>query len=100
MSADQIRTKLDKMDLRPANLQEGLSFGERYPDVQREFPIVFLGSAWRRSNGYYGNSYYGYARLDGCGGYDSMRVLCLDWAGDGWGDWGGNCRFAAVSKQF
>lgn len=84
---DQALAELDKQGLRPANLQECLAFGEKYPDVQREFPIIFLGSVWRSPGGDRRCPY-----LSWCG---SGRNLYLDWVD---GDWYEICRFAAVSK--
>jgi len=75
--------------LRPAAHMELLAFGERYPDVQRKFPVVALGSSWADPDG-------------------SLRVPCLD--GDSgrrrlrlyWGhpgrSWYESCRFLAVRK--
>ncbi len=37
--------ELDKMGLRPAELPELLALGAAYPEKQREFPIIALGSA-------------------------------------------------------
>lgn len=87
MSTDQVLAELDKVGLKPADHNHALAFGEKFPDVQRQFPIVFLGSSWRGP----------------VGGHD---CVCLDRDGAGrglglrWidGDWGGRCRFAAVSK--
>jgi hypothetical protein len=87
ISTEDALKKLDLMGLRPAELQELLSFGENYPDVQREFPIIALGSVWRSPAGYRLVSFLGR------GGSD--RVLYLGWRGHGWGD---VCRGAAVRK--
>ena len=86
MSIDQVLIELDRMNLRPANLQEGLAFGERYPDVQREFPIIFLGSVWQNPGG---------SRCPCLSGGGSGRGLDLSRTD---GSWRGICRFAAVSK--
>ncbi|MDI6603226.1 MAG: hypothetical protein QME57_03890, partial [Patescibacteria group bacterium] len=37
---------LDQMEYRPVELHELLAFGEQYPDIQRKFLIVALGSVW------------------------------------------------------
>ena len=87
MFTDQVLTELDKQNLRPANLQELLVLGEKHPDLQREFPIVALGSVWQRLSGYRDCPY-----LDGSG---SERYLSLLWIDVGWSE---VCRFAAVSK--
>jgi hypothetical protein len=87
MSTDQVLAELDNMNLKPAGAQECLSFGEKYPDIQREFPIAFLGSVWQDLGG---------NRFCPClGRSGSGRSLGLFWVG---GDWIGICRFAAVSK--
>jgi len=44
-----VPAELDKRGLRPATLPELLAFGARYPNKQREFPIVALGSTWRNN---------------------------------------------------
>lgn len=80
--------ELDRMGYRPAELMELLAFGEKYPDVQREFPIVALASVWRDSDG---NRLVPYLY----GGDGSRRILSLDWIEFGWYK---PCRFAAVRK--
>ncbi|MEK7120035.1 MAG: hypothetical protein AAB824_00645 [Patescibacteria group bacterium] len=87
MSTDQVLAELDKMSLRPANLQELLALGEKCPDLQREFPIIALGSVWQDRHG---------IRSCPCLHRDgSERDIYLYWFGD---DWSEICRFAAVSK--
>jgi len=87
ISSEDAIKELDKMGLRAAEPHELLAFGAKYPDVQREFPIVALGSVWR-------------------GWDDDRSVVCLI-RGDtkrsavlrGFvGDWVGYWRFAAVRK--
>ena len=77
----------DMMGYRPAELHELLVFGEKYPDVQRKFPIVALGSVWQSRSGDRSVPY-----LDGDG---SERILLLYWFEI---DWRGIYRFAAVRK--
>lgn len=72
MKTDDILGELDKKGLRPATLKELLSLGEQYPDLQREFPIIALGSVWRLLGGI-----RCYAFLSRCG--FSGRRLGLDW---------------------
>jgi hypothetical protein len=87
MESDEVLRELDKQDLRPATLPELLAFGATYPDKQREFPIVALGSVWRGLDG---------DRVVAClYGNAGDRGLGLDWFVYGWGD---DCRFAAVRK--
>ena len=70
----------------PAQAEHTLAFGAQFPEDQRKYPIVGLGSV---------------AKVDG-----NRRVLCLDgdgskrrlrlsWFGDGWYS---RCRFLAVRK--
>lgn len=42
----EIDTKLDRMGLRPATIEELLAFGAQYRDEQRKFAIVAMGSQW------------------------------------------------------
>lgn len=84
---DEALQEFDRMGYRPAELYELLAFGEKYPEIQREFPIVALGSVWQASHGNCCAPYL-------CG-HGSERRLHLDWLGD---DWDGICRFAAVRK--
>lgn len=75
-----------QMEKRPATLRELLAFGEAHPELQRDFPIIVLGSVWvdhgRRRLAY----------LDGCG---SGRYLSLSYDG---GRWRALCRFLGVGK--
>lgn len=87
IGTDEALRELDKMGYRPAELHELLALGEKYPDLQREFPIIALGSVWQRSLGYRGVAYLS--------GYGSERLLLLYWLDDGWRD---VCRFAVVRK--
>ena len=86
-STDEVLAEMDRHGLRPALYEELLAFGAKYPDEQRQFPIIALGSVWRDFNG------------DLCVAYlnrnDSERGLGLDWISD---RWGGGCRFLAVRK--
>lgn len=80
---------LDAKGLRPADLWELLALAKKYPNLQTEFPIVGLGSLWRRPGG---GAYVPYASW----GADGRR-LYLFWDGpaDRWGEF---CRFVAVRK--
>ncbi len=87
METNEVLSELDKMGLRPATLKELLTLGEKHPDLQREFPIIALGSVWRDPGG---------DRDCAClGRDDSRRRLHLLWIGRRWDDY---CRFAAVCK--
>jgi len=50
-TTDEVEAELDKHGLRPATLAELLAFGAKYPDVQREFPVIASGSVWRGRGG-------------------------------------------------
>ena len=87
ISTKDAQKELDRMGFRPAELHELLAFGAKYPEVQREFPILALGSVWQDLD-----DDRRYACLHGVG---SERGLYLRWFG---GDWDDVCRFAAVRK--
>jgi hypothetical protein len=76
MSTDAVLAELDKMGLRPAELQHSLAFGEKYPEVQREFPVIFLGSVWRSPNG---DRHCPYLGRGGAGRWLGLRWLFRDW---------------------
>ncbi len=87
MESEEVLRELDKDGFRPANVFELQAFAERYPEKQREFPIVALGSVWRGWRG---------RRCVAClYGGSVGRDLRLDYFDSGWGS---DCRFAAVRK--
>lgn len=86
MSSEDVVAKLDKVGLRPGSIEELLAFGATFPDMQRKFPIVALGSSARVD---------GRRRVAFLYGGDSGRGLNLDYWGDGWG---GFYRFLAFRK--
>jgi len=87
IGTDEALKELDRMGYRPAELYELLAFGEKYPEIQRGFPVIALGSVWRSSGG---NRY-----VPCLGGSGFRRYLDLHWIEGGWG---GLYRFAAVRK--
>jgi len=87
ISTDEALGELDRMGYRPAEVHELLAFGQKYPEVQREFPVVAPGSAWQDR---FGSRVVPYLYRDG-----SKRILNLDWIE---GDWDEVCRFAVVRK--
>lgn len=87
MSTDNVLKELDRRGLRPATLPELLAFGEKYPEKQREFPVVSLGSVWTVSSGN--------RRIPYLDESDSERSLYLNWYDFDWDD---GCRFLAVRK--
>lgn len=87
VSSENVLAYLDENGMRPAVVEELLAFGATYPEIQREFPIICLGSSWVDSLG---------DRSVPClDRYGSDRRLGLDWFDDGWG---GCWRFLAVRK--
>ncbi len=86
-STDEVLAEMDRCVLRPALYEELLGFAEKYPDEQRKYPIVALGSETL----VYGDRYV--ACLWG-GGHG--RYLSLYWVGCDWDD--GYDRFLAVRK--
>jgi hypothetical protein len=87
MTLEDVLRELNKQRLRAAELPELLAFGEKYPDVQLEFPVVALGSVWQDSGGRRGAPF-----LSECG---DDRGLGLAWFETIFGP---HCRFAAVRK--
>jgi hypothetical protein len=85
-TTDEVLAEMDRKGLRPALYEEVLGFAEKYPDEQRKYPIVALGSETRRGGT------RGVACLwgDGC-----RRDLNLSWI---YGAWHRDCRFPAVRK--
>lgn len=68
ISSQDAGAELEKRGLRPATTEELLAFGAAYPDVQREFSVVALGT-------------YA-AATHGCEcSYDTL--LCYDWGLEG-----------------
>jgi hypothetical protein len=87
MTSEEVVTELGKEGLRPAELPEFLAFGAEYPEVQRRFSIVALGSVWRDPKGYR-NVPCLFTASEG-------RYLDLHWWDDGWYSYS---RFAAIRK--
>ena len=82
---------LDRRGLRPATIEELLAIGEHFPNLQRQFPIVGLGSSWIGPDG---------RRCVPClrqgfGNHKAKRHLRLHWCSY---TWGRGYRFAAVRK--
>lgn len=87
MSSEAVLADLDQNGLRPATLAELLAFGAKYPELQRQFPIIELGSLWQSPGG---------GRDVACLDRDGRkRSLDLGWFGS---DWHGSCRFLAFRK--
>ncbi|MEK7102660.1 MAG: hypothetical protein AAB912_03465, partial [Patescibacteria group bacterium] len=75
-STDSVLAELDNQGRRPATLPELLAFGSKYPNFQKEFPIMALGSVWQ--------GWGGDRRVACLGRWDGERRLRLDWVGAGW----------------
>ena len=67
---------MDKRGYRPGRIEELLALGEIMTELQREYPIVALDSAWRGSDGDLG--------VPCLWSDDRLRLLYLDWFEDGW----------------
>ncbi len=79
--------EMNKDGYRPATLAELLALGEAQPDLQRQFPIIALGSVWRVGGGD--------RRVSSLSVDDGRRELYLSWFG---ADWNAYYRFLAVRK--
>jgi len=69
-SAD-VLTELDALGLRPATLQEMLAFGAKLPEIQRQFPIIALGSVYKQASS-------GYSYVPCLDGDTDRRVLHME----------------------
>lgn len=89
LTTDQVKAELDRRGLKPASIVELLALGSAHPELQREFPLVALGSSWRHPDGYV----YVPELWDDHG----KRKLSLDYVhpGDTWDE---SNRFVAVRK--
>jgi hypothetical protein len=88
MSSDQVLAEFKERGYRPATLPELLAFEENYPEEQRKYPIIALGSFWqywdgRRCVPYLGRWFGG-------------RGLILGWLEDNRSE---GCRFLAVRES-
>jgi len=83
---EEIKTADKKDPWESAKIEHLLAFGAAYPDVQRKFPVVALGSSCE---------IHGDRLVPGLWGRGSERRLSLDWWVGGWRD---GCRFLAVRK--
>lgn len=89
-------SELNRRGLRPATLPELLAFGAKYPELQREFTILALGSVWAKPSDFQGvipvKDFLSVAYLDED---DGNRCLSLRWYGN---VWYAEVRYLAVSK--
>lgn len=84
----EVIAEMKKAGYRPAQIEELLALGASQPDLQKQFPIIALGSVWQ--NPLCGTRDVPYLDWD-----DVRRLLSLNWFED---DWDGGARFAAVRK--
>lgn len=87
ISSDDAISEMDKAGYRPATLMELLTLGVLFPELQRQFPIVALGSVWRDAR------VYRYVPCLYVG--NSRRGLNLGWLDS---NWDACCRFLGVRK--
>lgn len=86
MSSEAVVEAIKAAGFEPGKIEHLLSFGEKYPEEQRKYPIIALGSVAEVDGG----RIVPYLRVFG-----RERSLYLFWWDD---DWGGRCRFLAVRK--
>ncbi|MEI6836065.1 MAG: hypothetical protein WCK59_04490 [Candidatus Falkowbacteria bacterium] len=88
ISSNDTISEMDKGGYHPATLMELLALGILFPELQRQFPIVALGSVWRDADSY---RFVSYLDVNG-----SKRELDLGWFDV---DWLALCRFLGVRKE-
>lgn len=89
VSSEQALLIIRNYSLLPASLEEILAFGSSFPWVQKEFPIVELGTVHEHGRG--GRRYVVVLGLN-----NGQR--CLD-TGHYDGRWGPRCRFMAIDPE-
>lgn len=87
ISTDEAVKRMSEQGTRPATGREARAYAKANPEVQRQFPIVALGSSWVDLNGDRLVPYL----VD----WRGERALDLDWTG---GDWNSGWRFLAARK--
>jgi len=87
LGLEEIHLALEVQNLRPADAHELCTLGERYPELQRRFPIVAFGSIW-----HYRTAHGAALCLYGDSG---ARYLGLKWLGR---EFPSRYRFATVPK--
>ena len=90
VNPDDVVAEMDKDGMRPATLRELLAFGRNNPELQLQFSIAALGSAWNCVVGGLRVPYLGVNTI-------GERLLCLFYRADKWAlVW--HWRFLAVGK--
>jgi len=87
MTSKEVIAELDRVGYRPGKIEELLVLGVEQPEVQRQFPVIALGSGWRHPCGRRCVPFLSVWR--------GRRLLGLVWFGRGWP---ALCRFLAVRK--
>lgn len=86
MTSEQVISEMEQEGYRPVTIHELLALGITEPNLQREFPILALGSVCVLG----GDRHVAFLCEDA-----GDRYLCLFWFGVDWSDY---CRFGAVRK--
>ncbi len=86
MTSDAVERELEAAGYRSATIAELLAFGASFPEVQRQFPVIALGSV---------GSVNGHRFVPCLIRLDAERYLDLYWHDLDWHDF---CRFLAVRK--
>ena len=91
ISTEKVLRELDKKGFRPAELPELLALGVQYPDLQRKFDIIALGTICSIPTGLGFNFRYGFSLWSN---YDEQRFSVTNLSND----WISSDYFAAASK--
>ncbi len=86
VSTDEVTKEMSRLRYRPATLVELLALGVNYPDLQKNFKIVALGSSWTTRASHFSPYLWQEA---------GQRILKLDYADL---NWEVGVRFLAVHK--
>jgi hypothetical protein len=87
ISSEDVISEMEKQGFEPAKIEDLLALGEKYPDLQKQFPIAALGSVWRAPGDY--------RRVPCLRWPDVKRSLNLHWRED---VWSARWRFVALRK--
>jgi hypothetical protein len=87
MTSEEVVNALSKRGMRPAELREFLAFGATYPEAQRKFSVIGLGSVWQDKKGY--------RNVPCLYTASEARYLDLHWWDDAWYSYS---RFAVLRK--
>ncbi len=76
ISSEDAISEMGKVGFRPATIEELLALGVSQPELQKQFPIVALGSVWQHPSGHHYVPFLGWAVVG--------RSLDLFWFDYGW----------------